>query len=172
MTLTQVCLLAILLSQVYSACPRTCNCTNTTSPTYRCLQCLQTFHRVYSNLNSDCPCTDGFREQPRSDYCCPSNCSTCADAGCVSCRKNWQLQNYSNIAVCVCQLNYYLNEDNDCVCLSITQPQLYYRSLTYGYCLPCPDKCVCDVTGCSNCTEWCRPNTEDPLGGKLCLCGS
>ena len=140
---------ALLLCQVYSVCPSACNCPNTNSPTSRCLLCLKNFHRAYPTPNSDCPCIPGFREQmPISDYCCPANCSMCIDSGCVSCKKNWQLHTVdSNLTVCVCQPNYYL-KNNDCDCLSATQPQLYYKNHADGSCLRCPDGCVCSVAGC------------------------
>jgi len=72
----------------------------------------------------------GFIEKnPALDFCCPFNCSSCTDEGCVRCPVNF-LQTYSTyleVYVCICENNYYYDAaSKDCICLSHTSPTNYY----------------------------------------------
>lgn len=120
-----------------SACPESCSCLNS-GYTFQCVQCLQTFYRYYDSISKSCPCMTGFLEKdPADTYCCPTNCSSCSDQGCVRCPVNF-MQQYSTsleVYVCICEDNYYYDEStNSCVCLSHTNSSLYYENVPTDRC--------------------------------------
>lgn len=72
-----------LLSQVLAVCPSECNCS---SQTFKCIECLQQYGRVYNQTDGSCGCLTGYVEKnPVQSYCCSPYCASCNDMGCTSC---------------------------------------------------------------------------------------
>lgn len=129
-----------------SVCPELCECK---SNTYNCSVCLQRYYRIAAKDYS-CPCMDGFKEKtPPVEYCCPWNCTSCTDLGCVSCGSTLVSVFTTNLEVnvCMCKPYRFLGSDKGnptCICNSKLYPTKFYSNPLTNQCYRCPVGCTCN----------------------------
>lgn len=110
-------------------CPTGCACNKT-----GCYSCINSARRaivIDSQGISTCYCADSFAE---------------VDGLCV-CPKGYLLVSDR----CQCSTPYYLNNNNGCSCMSDLDPSLYYYDDFEDECKVCPQGCLCNERGCTDC---------------------